>query len=273
MSDAPEVDPRDPLEALRDAWVAESDTRFDQWLRMVSEAFLASSLELQPAARLLDTTAAELDAALRLATLEDETLAVLAAGVPPPRTTWYVLAGASLTGVRAGLAAPRDLGGRRTGFGRSRACRPNCRGAQPLGARRRAWWTSSWAHGSKGQEVRPPATKISKFLVDIAIRRSGGKTLTEKQAAYALNVLTRYSWKAVRSARQHRWRPRHLRRSASSARTRCLVMAVGTNGLRELGLEIHYEGPGDELLQGFVLPALGVATSYDRLTGFFTTNP
>jgi superfamily II DNA or RNA helicase len=39
---------------------------------------------------------------------------------------------------------------------------------------------------------------------------------------------------------------------------------------RELDIGVHYEGPGEEILTRFVLPVLQSATSYDRLTGYFS---
>jgi superfamily II DNA or RNA helicase len=41
------------------------------------------------------------------------------------------------------------------------------------------------------------------------------------------------------------------------------------SGLRGLGLGIHYEGRAEAILAGLVLPALSVASRYDRLTGYF----
>jgi hypothetical protein len=190
MSEADESNLGDSLEMLRDAWGAEANTPFDVWVRMVSEAFLASSLDLQPAARLLDTTAAELDAALRLATLEDETLTVLAAGTAPPRTTWYALAGASLTGIRAGLAALETLSlDEPASIAVEHAVR-TVEGPSPL-ERVAALGGPVFGHmARKAKRYNLLRPQSRKFLVDIAIRRGGGKTLTEKQAAYALNVLT-----------------------------------------------------------------------------------
>jgi superfamily II DNA or RNA helicase len=40
----------------------------------------------------------------------------------------------------------------------------------------------------------------------------------------------------------------------------------------DLDLDIHYEGPGEELLIRFVVPVLQAAASYDRLTSFFSVS-
>jgi superfamily II DNA or RNA helicase len=44
------------------------------------------------------------------------------------------------------------------------------------------------------------------------------------------------------------------------------------SGFRDLDLKIHYEGPGEQILQEFVLPALQLSVSYDRLTSYFSVN-
>ena len=40
----------------------------------------------------------------------------------------------------------------------------------------------------------------------------------------------------------------------------------------EIDLDIHYEGPGEEIFARFVLPMLQTAVAYDRLTSFFSVN-
>jgi superfamily II DNA or RNA helicase len=45
-----------------------------------------------------------------------------------------------------------------------------------------------------------------------------------------------------------------------------------TQGFSDLELDIHYEGPGEEILARFVLPVLQAAASYDRLTSFFSVS-
>lgn len=180
----------DPLETLRAVWSNESTSPFDGWLRSLSAAFFASSLDLEAAARFVGATAAELDAALRLATLDDESLAALAAGTAPPRTTWYAFAGASPQGVRAGIAALRDLRPTETAGTAVETAVHVAEGPTPLErvAALRGEVFGHLAHKAKHYGLLTPNAR--KFLVDIAIRKNGGKTLTEKQAAFALSVLT-----------------------------------------------------------------------------------
>lgn len=45
-----------------------------------------------------------------------------------------------------------------------------------------------------------------------------------------------------------------------------------SDGLADLDIRIHYEGPGEEILRGFVLPALRQSVRYDRVTGFFSVS-
>lgn len=42
--------------------------------------------------------------------------------------------------------------------------------------------------------------------------------------------------------------------------------------LRDLNLEIHYEGDGDAVLEGFLIPTLERSIRYDRLTSFFNVS-
>jgi hypothetical protein len=157
------TEPGDGIEALVEAWAGETTVPFDRWVRQVSEAFLATSLDLDATARMLGCTAAELDAALRLATVDDESLALLARHGPPPRTTWFAFATAGPEGVRSGVAALDTLGP-----------------AEP----------ASIAVDNAVRMYGVLQPKGRSFLVSIAIRRNAGKTLTDKQAAYALSLLT-----------------------------------------------------------------------------------
>ena len=185
-----DAEPRDPLEDLAAVWADEERTPFDLWLRRTSGAFLATSLELEAAARLIQTTSAELDAALRLATLDDDSLAILAAGPRPPRTTWYAFAGASPAGVRAGAEA---LGRLKEGEPATLVVDDAISAVEGPSKLERVGGLDGkvfghLAHKAKQYDVLSP--KSRQFLVDIAIRRNVGKTLTEGQAAYALNLLT-----------------------------------------------------------------------------------
>ena len=90
------------LEGLVKSW--NSEASFDDWVRSVSDSYLASHQRLEGAAKLLGTTPVELQAVLNLATLDDEDLALLGDPIPP-KTTWLALATASRPAIETALAA------------------------------------------------------------------------------------------------------------------------------------------------------------------------
>ena len=104
----PMSEPEGRIESLVSTWTSGPARPFDDWLREVSVAYFASGMRLEGASKLLETTPAELQGALSLATLDDDDLAVLA-GVRPPKTTWLSFAMATSAGVRAGADALRGL--------------------------------------------------------------------------------------------------------------------------------------------------------------------
>lgn len=86
------------------AWNAFEDVPFDTWITNFSDAYLRSGLELRQAARILRTRPAEVQAALDLAMLDEESLKVLAS-LKPARTTWFLLAAADKDALQAAADA------------------------------------------------------------------------------------------------------------------------------------------------------------------------
>jgi hypothetical protein len=89
---------------LINAWQNTEKLPFDQWLTGLSEAFSSAGINLRIGAVALNVRPAELQAALNLASLDDESLQLLAGQNPPP-TTWFSLASASTGAIRAALEA------------------------------------------------------------------------------------------------------------------------------------------------------------------------
>ena len=94
----------DKYSELYKAWNSFHDKSFDSWIIDVSEFYFRSGIGLKLASQILDVQPAELQAALNLATLEEEELALLAA-LNPPKTTWFTLAAASPDEIRQALDA------------------------------------------------------------------------------------------------------------------------------------------------------------------------
>lgn len=95
------------LEALIDAWNS-VDRGFTDRVRLVSQSFFESRLRPEAAAKLLETTVAELEAVLHLAAMDDDDLGLLDS-FAPPKTTWFSLSSVSGDVIRRALDAVRQL--------------------------------------------------------------------------------------------------------------------------------------------------------------------
>ena len=99
----------DKYSELYRAWNSFHDKSFDRWIIDVSEFYFRSGIGIKIASQMLDVQPAELQAALNLAILEEEELALLAA-LNPPKTTWFTLAAASPDEIRQALDALKSAG-------------------------------------------------------------------------------------------------------------------------------------------------------------------
>jgi hypothetical protein len=86
------------------AWNSFHDKSFDNWIMDVSEFYFRSGIGIRMASKILGIQPAEIQAALNLATLEEEELELLAT-LNPPKTTWFTLAAASPEEIRQALEA------------------------------------------------------------------------------------------------------------------------------------------------------------------------
>ena len=103
-SDSIENHTEDKFQRLLNSWNNKENLQFDQWLIGLSESFASAGINLKIGAVALNVRPAELQAALNLASLDDESLQLLAGQNPPP-TTWFSLASASTGAIKAALEA------------------------------------------------------------------------------------------------------------------------------------------------------------------------
>lgn len=170
-----------------DTWNQDRDP-FDRWVRDVTLTYTESRLQLEAAARLVRTTPAEIEAVLKLATMEDETLELLSEQVPP-KTTWFTLADATHEGVEASLKALRDAG---PGDAPSRIVHDAIRDIQgpPAEERIAALDAEVFGHLAKKAKQYDLLTGNSRaFLVNVAKRKRSGRPPTPRQIAYAHNLI------------------------------------------------------------------------------------
>ena len=99
-----EIQTEDKFSNLAIAWGRYEVTSFDDWVVTVSDCYFKSGLSLKMASNFLGVQAAELQAVLKLAELDDEDL-VLLANLKPPSTTWFSLAAASTAGLKKAIDA------------------------------------------------------------------------------------------------------------------------------------------------------------------------
>jgi hypothetical protein len=174
---------------LVQTWISKDQLMFADWVRSVSRAFYLNRLTLEGAAILLDTSPAELQAVLQLATMEEDDLNRLSE-LPPPKTTWFSFASADSDGVVAGIAALREMDRAASPF---RVVNAAVREVSGPGQSERVGSLSGntfmhMAHKAKQYDSLSP--KARQFLGSIGRRKKSGTPLTPKQIAYAINVLT-----------------------------------------------------------------------------------
>jgi hypothetical protein len=188
MSDASRVqETRDRILAFIDAWNRERDP-FDQWVRGVTLAYMESRLQLEAAGRLVGATPAEVEAVLKLATMEDEDLELLNEQVPP-KTTWFTLAEATGEGVRAALLSLREADGSEAPSRVVDAAIAEVQGP-PAEERIAALDADVFGHlAKKAKQYDLLNDRSRNFLVNIAKRKRSGRPPTPRQIAWAHNCI------------------------------------------------------------------------------------
>jgi hypothetical protein len=173
-----------------DAWRRPREP-FDRWIQQVSRGYYEAHLTLERAARLVRSTPAEVEAALKLATLEED-LGLLGTRMPP-MTTWFLLAEATHDGLVAAVKAleeweqqrpPKDPPSRVVIEARLEAEGPS------TDARVATLDAKVFSHlAGKARQYELLSPKARKFLVDVSKRRRGGQPLTPRQTAWATSLL------------------------------------------------------------------------------------
>ncbi len=173
-----------------DAWRLPREP-FDRWVRQVSRGYYESHLSLERAARIVRSTPAEVDAALKLATLEED-LGVLGERMPP-LTTWFLLAEATHDGLVAAVKALDEWDQQRPPKAPpSRVVLEARQEAEGPSTDERVATLDSkvFSHlAGKARQYDLLSPKARKFLVDASKRRRGGQPLTPRQTAWAKALL------------------------------------------------------------------------------------
>lgn len=169
-----------------DAWEAHT-LPFAEWVIGVSDAFERTDLTLEAASRLVEANPAELEAVLHLAMMDEDDLSLIGERVPP-KSTWFLLAGATSDGVRAALRALGAVGGRSSFEVVDEALRQvEGPSEEDLVAALPAEVFKHVASKAKQYNVLTPRAR--KALVDFGTRIKGGRPLTPKQLAWAVDLL------------------------------------------------------------------------------------
>jgi hypothetical protein len=179
----------DPVLSFMDAW-RRPRSPFAEWVREVARTFYDAHLTLERAARLVRSTPAEVEAALKLATLEEDL--DLLDGDAPPKTTWFLLAEATRDGLEAALKAldewaqlrpPKDAPSRVVVEARHLAEGPS---ADERVATVDGKVLGHLAAKARQYDLLKPRER--KFLVDASKRRRSGQPLSPKQTAWAKSL-------------------------------------------------------------------------------------
>ena len=181
---------QDPTLAFVDAWRMPQEP-FSTWVTDAARRFYDAHLTLERAARLVRSTPAEVEAVLKLATL-DEDLELLG-NSPPPKTTWFLLAEATHEGLVAAIEALAEwMKKRPPKEPPSRVVLEARHIAEGPSTDERIATLDSKIFGhlaKKAKQYDVLSPRARKFLVDVAKRRRGGQPLTARQAAWAKSIL------------------------------------------------------------------------------------
>jgi hypothetical protein len=178
---------QDKFAMLKAAW-ENRELSFDQWLIELSAAYFNAGGNLKIAAIALDTRPAALQAALSLASLPEEDLALLAGHNPPP-TTWFSLASASSDAIRAAISALENQNADYSPASIVDAVIRDLLGPN-IYERISGLPSEAFSHAAKKAESYGLLNdKTRGALKGFHKSRTAGKTLTVKQIAYAKDLL------------------------------------------------------------------------------------
>ena len=190
MTDAAEIPvaTSDRYLDLVSAWSSFDELSFDAWIIRVSECYFRASIGLKFAAKHLEVRPAELQAALNLAILDEEDLALLA-GFELPKTTWFSFASASTEALKAAVDALQSADSGQSPSSLVQGVIREISG--PTSLERISTLSSEvFGHASRKAEnydlLNPKARSALKSFQS---RIRTGRGLTPSQAAYAKSLL------------------------------------------------------------------------------------
>jgi hypothetical protein len=184
------------------AWNEFDSKSFDEWIMNVSEVYFRSGLDLRQAAKITNTRPAEVQAALKLAVLEETSLHVLAE-LKPAKTTWFLLAAADEEELMAAASVLINMPPNepRPSILVSEAIR-EIQGPNSV-EKVSGLSSQAFAYASEAAVAYEALSeKSQKALKNFARMKNTGKVLTTKQAIYAQDLLRQLVEQGVISNKQ-----------------------------------------------------------------------
>ena len=191
------MDKFEALEHINTLW-HDQDVPLGEKILAISNDFYSVGLNLSTTAAFIKATPAELDALLSLSALEDEMIELISK-VNPPKTTWLLLASASEDEVKQALDA---LAQNNSGSGEAYSAfvyQRMIEVAGPTPEQLVGMLTGNDLHHAwkKGQDFGAFTPKESNFMRGIAANKKCGKTLSDKQLAWAMQILVGLAEKGI----------------------------------------------------------------------------
>lgn len=174
-------------EGLQAAWSLRGSITFEQWVIDVAQAYYDARIGLEAASRMLGESVAEVQAVLRLATLPDDTLALLS-GLEPPNTTWFLLSTCNRDELQAALAALAGMAPEASPFFTVREAIEAARGPDVIERVRELSADVLWRMASKAKNYNVLSPHERGVLGKWGMTRKKGK-LTPAQAAWLKQML------------------------------------------------------------------------------------
>lgn len=177
----------DSIERLIMAWRTEGQSLKGR-VASISSAYFDSRLRFDAAVRIIGCSAAELQATLYLAGLDDEALDQLSA-LAPAITTWYLFASANEKTFSAGIEALKTRQRGQSSF--MTVFNAMCSASGPNVYQRLGALSSKtlWHLATKAKQYNVLSKAVRAFLGSIARQRQAGKTLTQSQLDYLKAVV------------------------------------------------------------------------------------
>lgn len=177
------------LNSFVEIWQSRKDLALDDWIVQVSESYFSHGLGLESSASIAGCQPAELQAAILIATLEEDVLKTIAQ-YDPPITTWFFLVECPTEHIETVLKAIADEGSELpTAEVANRKIR-ELLGPDSLEAIS-ALDSRVFAHlHEKAMQYDVLSEKSRRALKNFGARVKSGRTLTIAQMAYAKDLLT-----------------------------------------------------------------------------------